>query len=85
MTTHTDKELINQLHRAQGQLDGVERMMSECRSCEDVVMQLMAARSSIERLTVKLLEEETQSCLKSKNRSEVQRLQKVAATLFKYT
>ncbi len=83
--TDTDKQLINQLHRAQGQLDGVERMISECRSCEDVVMQLMAARSSIERLTIKLLEDETQSCLKSKNKNEVKRLHKVAETLFKYT
>lgn len=85
MNEKTDNTIINQLHRIQGQLDGVERMVSECRSCEDVVMQLMAARASIEKVAVKILSEETDSCVRSKNKQDQERLKKIATTLFKYT
>lgn len=85
MTTQTDKQLVNQLHRIKGQIEGVERMIEKCRDCEDVVMQLMAARSSIEKVALKILSAETNSCLRSKSKADKMRLEKVAATLFKYT
>lgn len=85
MTNEDDKLITNQLHRIKGQLDGVEHMIEECRNCEDVIMQLMAARSSIEKVALKLLKEETNSCVRSKSKADQERLQKVASTLFKYT
>jgi len=80
-----DKQVINQLHRIKGQIEGIERMIKSCRSCEDVVMQLMAARSSIEKVALKILAEETDSCTRSKNKKDQERLQQIATTLFKYT
>mgnify|MGYP006301219663 CR=1 FL=1 len=81
----TDKQLIHHIHRIQGQLDGVEKMIAECRACDDVVMQLMAIRSSVEKLSLNILRQETKSCLKPGNRAKVRELDKIAATLFKYT
>lgn len=78
-----NKDIINHVHRIQGQLAGVERMIEKCLTCDDVVMQLMAARSSIERITLKLIEDETEACLK--NKKDITHLKAVAATLFKYT
>lgn len=45
-----DKNLLNRLSRAEGQLRGITKMMEEGRPCEDVLTQLTAARSSIDRL-----------------------------------
>lgn len=78
-----ENDILNRIHRVQGQLAGVERMMEKCRACDDVVMQLMAARSSIEKITLKLIEDETKACMK--NKSDTAKLKRVAATLFKYT
>lgn len=80
-----DKDILNSLHRTQGQLEGVERMLEKKRDCSDVVMQLMAARSSLERIAVKLLEGETRICLKSQKKEDQRRIKELAITLFKYT
>lgn len=77
--------VLNHLHRIQGQLRAVERMMRDCKPCNDVVMQLMAARSSIEKLTLNILSEETDLCLRSKKREDHARIKDMASTLFKYT
>lgn len=42
-------ELRNRLKRAQGQMAGVLSMMDDERSCNDVVTQLSAIRSSIDK------------------------------------
>ena len=80
-----DQQFINHIHRIKGQLDGVERMVQDCRNCDEVIIQLMAARSSIEQITLKLLQEETDSCLRSSSKKDMQRLNKVASTILKYT
>lgn len=81
----SSQTVLSHLHRAQGQLAATERMMRECRSCNDVVMQLMAARSSIEKLVLRILSEETDVCLRSNKREDRERIKDVATTLFKYT
>jgi len=85
MAKKDDKQITNQLHRIKGQLDGVERMVAECRNCEDILMQLMAARSSIEKVALKLLSEETESCVRAKDKESRLKLKNLASTLFKYT
>lgn len=85
MTDSTDKQIKDQLHRIKGQIEGVEKMIEKCRSCDDVIMQLMAARSSLEKVAVKLIEDETNSCVSSKNKKDQMRLKRMATTLFKYT
>lgn len=77
--------LTNRIQRARGQLEGVLRMIQDGKSCDDVVMQLMAARSAIEKITLELLAKETNECARSKSSADRLRLQKLAATLFKYT
>lgn len=79
------KHIINNLHRTQGQLEGIERMMTKKRSCDDIITQLMAARSLIERIAVDLLEDEARVCLQSPKKKEQARIRDIAATLFKYT
>lgn len=44
-----DDKIINRLKRASGQMDGVLRMVDEERSCEEVLIQLSAIRTSIDR------------------------------------
>lgn len=85
MQKEKDTQIVNQLHRIKGQIAGIEKMISDCRPCEDVVMQLMAARSSIEKVALKVLSEETDSCMRSKEKKNQERLKSLAKTLFKYT
>jgi|GEM_PF-411398 len=39
---------VQQLRRARGQIDGIERMILEDRYCVDVIVQIIAARASLQ-------------------------------------
>lgn len=45
-----DVKVINRLKRASGQLEGILRMSEDERTCEDMMTQLAAVRSSIDRI-----------------------------------
>ena len=44
-----DKKIVNRLKRSDGQLHGVLNMIEEGKDCADIVTQLSAVRSSIDR------------------------------------
>lgn len=43
------KDIINRLKRAEGQLRGIQKMMEEEQECINIITQLSAVRSSINR------------------------------------
>ncbi|WP_203650055.1 metal-sensing transcriptional repressor [Secundilactobacillus yichangensis] len=45
-----DPKLINRLKRAEGQLRGIQAMMTEGRDCAEVVTQLSAVEASVKRV-----------------------------------
>jgi DNA-binding FrmR family transcriptional regulator len=48
-------EVRRRLHRAVGQLQGVDRMLAEKRECKDVVTQLSAATKALDQVGFKIL------------------------------
>ena len=48
-------EVVSRLRRARGQIDGVLAMIESGRDCNDVVTQLAAASSAIDRAAFKVL------------------------------
>ena len=44
-----NKDIINRLKRAEGQLRGIQKMIEDDKECIDIVTQLTAVRSSINR------------------------------------
>ncbi|HUF54748.1 MAG TPA: metal-sensitive transcriptional regulator [Dehalococcoidia bacterium] len=55
--------LLARLRRVEGQIRGIQRMLEEDRVCEDIVTQLMAARSSLDQVGVRLLEHHIDRCI----------------------
>jgi len=59
-----DKDaLINRLHRIEGQVRGIERMVSEERYCIDILTQISAATTALDTRALKLLEGHVNSCV----------------------
>lgn len=58
-----DPKVINRAKRAEGQLSGVIRMMEDERECMDVVTQLSAVRSSIDRMIGIIVAENLMECI----------------------
>lgn len=63
-----DDRIVNRLKRAEGQIRGVLRMISEEKSCRDVVTQLSAVRSSIDRTIALIVAENLINCVEDEYR-----------------
>lgn len=63
----TDAALIARLHRIEGQVRGIARMLEEDRTCEDIVTQLMAVRSSIDTAGAAILDTHLATCLQQQD------------------
>lgn len=75
------------LHRIIGQLQGLERMIEEKKDCQQVINQLMAARASLEKLGILILQDESSVCFvgKSNSKKKLKDLEKITSSLFKLT
>ncbi|HLZ09378.1 MAG TPA: metal-sensitive transcriptional regulator [Chloroflexota bacterium] len=58
-----DKALHDRLARAEGQIRGIGRMLDEGRTCEDIVTQLLAVRTAIERIASEVVTAHIDECL----------------------
>src|SRR5436305_3157164 len=55
--------LIKRLHRVEGQVRGIERMVEEERYCIDVLTQISAVRAALDRIALGLLDDHARHCL----------------------
>src|SRR6058998_1116506 len=68
-TTHVcgytkDKDaLIKRLHRIEGQVRGVEKMVEDDRYCIDILTQISAVNTALESLAFKILDEHVRHCV----------------------
>jgi DNA-binding FrmR family transcriptional regulator len=59
-----DKEaLIKRLHRIEGQVRGVERMLEEDRYCIDVLTQISAVTTALESVAFRILDDHVNHCV----------------------
>ncbi|MBT2570781.1 metal-sensitive transcriptional regulator [Planococcus sp. ISL-110] len=60
-----DKQVQNRLKRIEGQLKGVLRMVENNEDCQDVVMQLSAVRSAVDRAIGVIVSENLEQCVRN--------------------
>lgn len=60
---YTDK-VFNRLRRIEGQIRGVLEMMSNDRDCKDVVTQLSAIRSAVDKTIATIVVENLETCIR---------------------
>ncbi len=56
-------KLISRLKRIEGQVRGIQTMVSEERNCQDILQQLTAVRSAVQSASLILLEEYMSDCV----------------------
>ena len=67
-----DDKVKNRLSRMEGQLRGIQRMMEEEKDCQDVITQLSAVRSGIERAIGLIVSENLVECVRAAEGNEEQ-------------
>jgi CsoR family transcriptional regulator, copper-sensing transcriptional repressor len=55
--------LIKRLHRVEGQVRGIERMVAEERYCIDVLTQVAATTTALESLALTILDQHVRHCV----------------------
>jgi DNA-binding FrmR family transcriptional regulator len=61
---HAEKDaLIKRLHRIEGQVRGIEKMVAEDRYCIDVLTQIGAVSTALESLGFRILDDHVKHCV----------------------
>ena len=55
--------LTKRLHRIEGQVRGIERMVEDDRYCIDILTQISAVNTALESLAFKILDDHVQHCV----------------------
>jgi CsoR family transcriptional regulator, copper-sensing transcriptional repressor len=59
-----DKDaVIKRLHRIEGQVRGIEKMVEDDRYCIDILTQISAVNTALESLAFKILDEHVRHCV----------------------
>ena len=62
---YTDQKdaLIKRLHRIEGQVRGIERMLEDDRYCIDILTQVAAVSTALDSFAFRILDEHVQHCV----------------------
>lgn len=60
-----DKEIVNSLKTARGQIDGILKMIDDERYCIDISKQIFAVQSLLKKANMKILKNHMHSCVAS--------------------
>jgi DNA-binding FrmR family transcriptional regulator len=55
--------LVNRLHRIEGQVRGIERMVEDDRYCIEILTQIAAVNTALEALALELLDNHVKHCV----------------------
>ena len=56
-------QLIKRLHRIEGQVRGVTKMVDEDRYCIDILQQISAVKAAIDKVAIAVLEDHVRHCM----------------------
>ena len=82
----TRSKYITRLKRSEGQLRGIQKMMEEERDCIDIITQLTAVRSSVDRIIELMITENLTTCINEPledPQAQKERLEKAVKYLIK--
>ncbi len=72
---NTKEDILKRLRRVEGQVKGIQRMVEEEKLCSDILVQIAAARSAINKVGGIILENHSKNCLRNALNEEEQEKQ----------
>lgn len=61
--TKDKSALVTRLHRIEGQVRGIEKMLEDDRYCIDILTQISAATTALESVALQILDEHVRHCV----------------------
>lgn len=75
------KLLVNRLRRIEGQIRGLQRLLQEEKPCEEILVQLAAARSALDEVGKRVIASGMKDCLQN-HQDDCEKAIKAAIDLF---
>lgn len=84
--TDTQINIINRLKKIEGQVKGIQRMVDSGKCCDDIMIQISAVRSAINKVGGIILDTYIKDCLITslKNEENDEKLNDLIDTIVKY-
>ncbi|MFT9496183.1 metal-sensitive transcriptional regulator [Anaerosolibacter sp.] len=80
-------DVINRLRTIKGHIAGIEKMVEEDKSCDDILLQIAAIKASVHKVGLVIMEEHAKECLINVDEGEMiqkDKVEKVLNTLVKF-
>ena len=86
LNTEAEIAILTRLRTVKGHIAGIERMVENKEDCADILVQISATRSAIEKIGIYLLENNAKDCLCSEIKSveEKERIQKTVKQIISF-
>ena len=66
-----DEKIIQNLRRIEGQVKGIQRMVTEERQCDEILTQIMAIKAALDRVTTDLVQANMVTCFEQYSPEEL--------------
>lgn len=86
MSKQTEKEkIINRLRTIKGHIQGIENMVQEDKSCEELLVQIAAVKQSVHKAGLAIMEAHAAHCLVEDTPVDKEKLENLLKLIFDYT
>ena len=86
LNSEAEKAILTRLKTVKGHISGIERMVENKEDCGDILVQISATRSAIEKIGIYLLENNARDCLcgQAKSVEEKEHVQKIVKQIISF-
>lgn len=84
----TKSGIVNRLKTIKGHINGIENMIEEGKSCDEILLQIAAIKAAVHKVGLVIMEEHAMECLLMEDDGEPvnkEKMEEVIKTLVKYS
>ncbi|MBS7528624.1 metal-sensitive transcriptional regulator [Fusibacter paucivorans] len=83
--TDSKKKIINRLRTIKGHIQGIENMVENDKSCEEILIQIAAIKQSIHKTGLAIMEEHASHCFVEDEAMDKEKMEELIKLIFNYT
>lgn len=76
-----NQQILNRLKRAEGQIRGIQKMITDGKECSEIIPQLNAVKSSVDRIKGIMVAENLKDCLENPANDKKTQGEKIARAI----
>lgn len=79
------KKIINRLRTIKGHIQGIENMVENDKSCDEILVQIAAIKQSIHKTGLAIMETHASNCFLEDEEMDKEKLEELIKLIFNYT